>query len=483
MFPSFPLRTAGATLALAGVLLLSACAMPLAPGYTVEQQQFEVRYVPGAPAHLRVRASYALRNTGNRDLSFIDTALPGGQALGRQNLRVSLEGREVSVQPASGAGDQLVRIPFDPPWPLKQRRSLLVEYDLAPTPPGSSLLAVNDSSFHIRDADGFPALRPPKGFLAKGGRRPKEIRLVVQVPDDFRVFAAGRELRSHRQDNAIEHRFRIPREDFEPFVVAGRYQEQRITASGGMVLFWTLQPLPAQQAQVAGARLARTFETFRAAFGPLGKSDSSVRVIEAPARLGERFFRAAEAAGAAAPRVALLDRQAFGLGVSSDAFLDLAEHQLAHTWFGLLIAPRPEAALVLGEGLCEYAVVVAAEARNGDAERRRRVAVLLRQYDETRAQAGERPLLALASDFTPPLRDVAAFKAALFYLALEDQYGKEKVRRALADLVSSLRFRQAADAELRAVLEQETKQDLFDFFRIWLNQKDIPADFRVRYKD
>ncbi len=457
--------------------------MPLAPGYTVEQQQLDVRYVAGAPAHLRLRASYQLRNTGNRDLSSIDAALPGEQALGRQSLRVSVDGREVSIQPASRAGDRIVRIPFDPPWPQKHRRRLLLEYDLAPAPPNSSLVAVNDGSFHIREAAGFPALLPPKVFLAAGGERPKEIRLAIEVPADFRVIAAGREQGSRRLDGAVAYSFRSPREDFEPFVIAGRYQEQRVTAAGGAVLFWTFEPLPAEQAQAAGARLAKTFEMYRATFGPFDKGESLARVIETPARLGERFSAAAEAAGAAEPGVALLDRQTFALGVTSDAFLDLAEHQLAHTWFGLLIKPRPEAALVLGEGLCDYAVLIAAEARSGETERQRRTDILLRRYDEARAQAGERPLLAPASDFTPQQRDVAAYKAALFYVALEDQYGKEKVRRALAHLVSSLRFRQVADEELRAALEQETKQDLSNFFRVWLNQKDIPSDFRARYQD
>ena len=457
--------------------------MPLAPGYTVEQQQLDVRYVAGAPAHLGIRASYQLRNTGNRDLSFIEATLPGEQALGRQSLRVSVEGREVSVQPASGAGDQLVRIPLDPSWPQKHRRRLLLEYELAPAAPNSSLVAVNDGSLHIRHAAGFPALHPPKAFLARGGERPKEIRLAIEVPADFRVIAAGREQGSRRLDNAVAYRFRIPQEDFEPFVIAGRYQEQRVAAAGGAVLFWTFEPLPAEQAQIAGARLAKMFEMYRATFGPLGKGDSPARVIETPARLGERFSATAEAAGAAEPGVALLDRQTFALGVTSDAFLDLTEHQLAHTWFGLLIAPRREAALVLGEGLCDYAVLLAAEARSGEAERQRRIAGLLRHYDEARAQAGERPLLAPASDFTLAQRDVATYKAALFYVALEDQYGKENVRRALAHLVSSLRFRQVAVEELRAALELETKQDLSEFFRIWLNQKDIPAGFRARYQD
>jgi aminopeptidase N len=37
--------------------------------------------------------------------------------------------------------------------------------------------------------------------------------------------------------------------------------------------------------------------------------------------------------------------------------------------------------------------------------------------------------------------------------------------------------------DLRAALEQSTGKNLAETFRIWLNEKGIPADFRDRYAE
>ena len=49
-------------------------------------------------------------------------------------------------------------------------------------------------------------------------------------------------------------------------------------------------------------------------------------------------------------------------------------------------------------------------------------------------------------------------------------------------MVASLRGSEVGYAELRAALEIEAKQSLADFFRLWLDGKDIPEDFRARYE-
>ena len=70
----------------------------------------------------------------------------------------------------------------------------------------------------------------------------------------------------------------------------------------------------------------------------------------------------------------------------------------------------------------------------------------------------------------------------MFFVALEDRYGKENVRRALAHLVRSLRGSRFGFAELRSALELETQQNLGDFFRLWLDQTGIPPEVRARYE-
>ena len=207
-----------------------------------------------------------------------------------------------------------------------------------------------------------------------------------------------------------------------------------------------------------------------------------MRLIETPARLTGRSAVGGDLAALALRPGALLNRQAFALDVSSDAFLDLVEHELAHTWFGQVVTPRPEAELVLGEGLTEYAAVVAAEARGGEAARQSRVALLLRRFDEARKKAADKPLLRLEASDPAEQRAFAFSKGALFFVALEDRYGKGNVRRALAHIVRSLRGDEFGYPELLSALELETRQSVGEFFRLWLDQTGIPAEFRARYE-
>ncbi len=475
-------RASFALLVFAALLLLAACAVPLAPGYRIEQQSMEVRYVAASPVHLSIRARYRLKNTGNAELEFLEAALPDEQTFGRQNLRVHLDGREVAVEPDGDGAARSVRIRFAPPWPQKQRRSLVLEYDLAPAPPGHAALAVNDGSFHIRDAAAFPTLRPPKGTFAEGGEKPTEIALAFQAPADFRVFAGGREQGSQRRSGETEARFRLAKKEQDPFVVAGRYQEKESRSGDARVVFWTFEPLDADQAQAAATRLAATFETYRTAFGPIGKIPATVRMVETQARLTQQAAGSEDAAGVAVQAGALLNRQAFALGITSDAFLDLADHELANTWFGQAIVPRRRVEPALGEGLAEYAALVAAEARGGEAVRRNRAARLLRWFDESRKQTADKPLLRLEPSDPFEQRVFGHSKGALFFVALEDQYGKENVRRALARLVSSLRGEHFGFAALMSALELETGQKLGEFFRLWLDQTGIPEEVRSRYE-
>jgi hypothetical protein len=475
-------RFVRAAVVVLGLLFLLACAVPLGPGYQIEQLQFEVRYLMTSPARLHVRASYRLKNIGNSKLLFLEVTLPGEQSLGRQSLRAWVDGREISLQPVGIGGSRIVRIPFDPPWPQKQRRVLAFGYDLAPPAPGHAMLAVNDASFHSRDAAAFPLLRPPQGAFVKRGKHPKESRLVIQVPQDFQVFAGGWAQGSHGRGGETEHRFGVSKRSFEPFVVAGRYHQQQIHVVGATVILWTFEPLAAEQAQVAATRLAGSFQTFRTAFGSPWKTPPPVRLIETPAQLTQRSGSTGDAAGVALPAGALLNRQAFALGITRDTFLSLAEHELAHTWFGQTIEPRPETEAALGEGLAEYTTIVAADARGGDPERRHRAALLLRWFDESRKNVADKPLLRLEPSDPFEQRVFGYSKGALFFLALEDRYGKENVRRALAHLVSSLRGSRFGYAELLSALELETQEKLGDFFRRWLDQTGIPDEVRARYE-
>ena len=467
--------------------------MPLGPGYRTEQHLLEVRYIAASSrsvgteprevgtstARLQVHAAYRLQNTGSSALASLEVVLPDEEVYARRNLRVRVDGREIPAQAPQDARAQAIRLPFDPPWPQKQKLNLVIEYELAPNAPGHAGIAVKDDSFHLRHFGWFPALRPPEGLFAKAAPA-EEIRLTVRVPEDFRVVSGGREQGARKRSGEAEHRFRLRHQDFDPFVVAGKYHEEQIKTAEGLVVFWTFHPAERDQAQRAAARISAAVETYQTLFQPLARKSPPVWIVETPAKLAHRAEEEAPA-GSAFPEGALLNRQAFALGLTSDAFLDLVEHELAHTWFTLRIVPRPEAELVLSESIADYAALVAAEARAGEQARRRQAALLLRWYDEASKQAPEKPLVSLTPADPFEQRVFAYNKGALFFVALEDQFGKEKVRRGLARLVSALQNDRVGFQELRAALELETGANLADFFRAWLYQAGIPEEFRARY--
>ena len=172
---------------------------------------------------------------------------------------------------------------------------------------------------------------------------------------------------------------------------------------------------------------------------------------------------------------------ALDLGIDSSQFLDMVSHALAHNWFGDELAPTPDAALGMGEGLPEYATIVIEEARNGPAARRDRILRYLRRYEEARKQANETPLgLTMMTD---PIaqRRIALAKAPLFYVELEDICGEAPMRSGLAHLVALLRGQEIGYDDLRSALEQATNRNLAGPFRVWLNEKGIPQDFLDRY--
>jgi len=484
---SVRLLYSGAVVA-AALACLAGCAVPLAPGYEIQRETLEVRYAGGAPARLTVRATYQLRNVGNSELTSIDTTLPNENVFGRQNLRVLLNNRAVTLQPVAeeengkDKSKPMWRIPFDPPWPRKQKRSLLIEYDLAPPPPGVAAIAVNGGSFHLRPSGWLPVLQTPEKLFAHDVVRPNPTPVSIVVPQGFVAVATGDLVSARPQGGEVDYRFLLRKFDLDPFVVGGRYSEQVANSKEGTIVLWTLAPLPPGAAKTAAARLASAWKAYEAAFGSIG-SEAEPHIVETLAQIPARFAQEGGPAGRAFLGGALLNQPAFALGVTSEEFLLLAERELAQSWIGEQVILQPHAELVMGLGFAEYAPIVAAEARGGTAARRNAVQTRLHAYDDARANAVEKPIAEITWQDPWELRQLAYSKGALFFVALEDRCGEAPVRQAIAHLVRALRGETGGFSELRSAVEEQTRQNLADFFRTWLNQTGIPADFRTRYEE
>jgi hypothetical protein len=264
-------------------------------------------------------------------------------------------------------------------------------------------------------------------------------------------------------------------------VVAGRYQVQSIAPRQGRVEFWMFHPVDPAQAQAMAERLSFSMKAFADYFGGIPRHDPLLRVAESPVELPDEFGAESDPGGLSFPEGAMLDSRAFQQGLPIEASLQLAEYELARTWFGWRVRPRPEAQILMGRGLGLFGLVIAAEAR-GQEQRRAMVASLIDRYDQARATALDKRLMELPVGYSREERISTGYRGVLFVVALEDLCGYENLRSALRDIVHDRAASDTGYEELRSALETSSGKDLAEMFRQWLIQPGIPDDFRARYR-
>ncbi|HEY6903289.1 MAG TPA: hypothetical protein VI216_03225, partial [Candidatus Acidoferrales bacterium] len=460
------------------------CDAPLAPGYRAVKESDQVRFVPGDPPALRIAAQYKFENSGTADFTFIDVVLPDRNSFGRQDLQVKVNGSQIA-QPALSQPDQdsqpsLLRITFDPPWTRKQVRDISIEYAFRSPANRGSRITLEKDGFHLGSREWFPQFQVPKHLLARAPGRPDRTDYTIRVPADFLVLARGQPKGRKKAGSEVEYRFQLSKDDLPPYIVAGRYMQWPVNRNSQSAVFWTLQPLKGDSAP-AEQEISSAWHTLETAFGPLDKNIAAPHIVESTQLRRSAQGEEDPAVAAAFPGGAIVNPAALDLGVDSSQFLDMVSRALAHNWFGDELAPTPDAALGIGEGLPEYATIVIEEARNGPVARRDRILRYLQRYEEARKQASETPLgLTMMTD---PIaqRRIALAKAPLFFIELENTCGEGPMRSGLAHLVALLRGEELGYDDLRSALEQATNRNLAGPFRVWLNEKGIPQDFLDRY--
>ncbi len=445
-----------------------------------------MRFVPGETPALQIHAQFTLVNSGTTDLPYIDATFPDEKAFGRENLRVEVDGREVAPANLPEEYQQelpnALRLAFDPPWKQKQAHELAINYTLRSPGDSSSRITVDSVGFHLGSRGWFPVPRPPKHLLSPFPARPDKTEYSIRVPAGFVVLARGTPAGKKNDGGEVEYRFRLRAGDLAPYVVAGRYTASGDERKSGGAVFWTLQPLK-ENPSAAAERITAAWTTLVTAFGPPDKNIRVPHVVESPG-LRSHVEQAGEGpATASFPGGVLVNPGALALGVNSNEFVEMVTHGLAHNWFGDEIYPSPDAALGMGEGLPEYAAIVVDEALQGEAARRERILHYLHEYDAAAQAGAEKPLAVTMLHDPPAQRAIALAKAPLFFAALEDACGADAMRSGLAQMVTLLRGQEAGYDDLRVALEKASGKNLGELFRVWLNQKGIPADFRARYQD
>ncbi len=455
----------------------------MAPAYRIARESREVRFVSGEVPSLEIRSEFKLENTGTTELPLLDVALPKEEIYGRKNLRVQVNGRTIASAPPSAEKPpedaDVVRIPLDPPWKRKQALTLAIAYTLSAPLDSGARITIGQNEFHLGWRGWAARPLPPKHFIAPYPGRPARILCVYRVPTDFAVLSRGAFKGRKVRGSEAEYLYEVRKSSLAPFVVAGKYIQWPPRKTPHIPVFWTRDPLPTDPRPVA-QQIAAAWTALENDFGSLGAGTAVPHIVEAPELRGHLGGQAGPAA-AAFPGGALVNSQALALGISSDQFLALVTHALAHNWFGEEMYPSADAFIGMGEGLPEYATIVVDETQNGSAARLRRIHEYLRRYDEAAKHATEIPLGVIRPTDPAGARRIALAKAPLFFIAIEDACGEAPVRAGLARLAVTLRGQQVDYSALRAALEQSTGRELGKLFRGWLYGTGIPAHFRDRY--
>lgn len=473
-----------ALLAFVFLLGAAACSVPLAPGYRSVQQSREVTFIPGSAPEIRVSGHYTFENSGTTDLQSVDVVFPEAETYGRNNLRLEIDGHPARManlpEEYQRSAPDALRIPFDAVWKRGERREFVIEYSFqAPADSGNRITIAQDN-FHLSSRGWTPAPQPPNHWLAPYPGRPDRTSYTVRVPSDFLVLARGKLTGQSRHEAEAEYRYELRKGDLTPFVVAGHYVASAPERKADSPIFWTSKPIQ-EDLTPSLERIKKVWNLLESDFGPIDKNIHVPHVVEADGLRGH-FGGESGPAAAAFPGGVLVNSEALALGVTDERFLERVTHALAHNWFGDEVFFGRYSAVGLGEGLPEYATIVVEQSQKGESGRRLRASQYLREYDDALKGAQETPLGVTTATDPPGEQRIALAKAPLFFVALEDICGEKSMHDGLRQMVTSLRGQEVTYGTLRSALERSSGKNLADAFRVWLNEKGIPADFRARYE-
>src|ERR1039458_3744513 len=80
----------------AWAFLTAGCVQPLGPGYRFAARQTEIRASAAAPERLHIRVVDHFDNVGNLPLRSLEVRLPERSNYASQNVRMTIDGQEVS---------------------------------------------------------------------------------------------------------------------------------------------------------------------------------------------------------------------------------------------------------------------------------------------------------------------------------------------------------------------------------------------------
>ena len=456
------------------------CTAALGPGYSIVQQQVTVQFVPAPQPVIRIEGIYQLKNTGNQPLASLELRLPGRRRFRFSDATGQWDKTALTFS-ASPDNPRNVLLNFPQPWSVSAKHTLRLALEYQRPSSNEPALSFTPDAFFLPAQGWSPELLPARGIFATGGVPPKAWNLVVRVPGNFLVHTSGQTNKqlAKNSGNAGERTIRVkqtPRDGY-PFIIAGRYIAGTLVAGHETVNLWTHSPQRSEALRQPSEALARAIQAYDATFGVRPKDSGQLWLVECPDVAG---CFTSPASNFSRLTFAESEKTSGEMASQDTAMVDLsggapeiaaAAPALASTWLGYGQNP----------GFFEqtpplYALPAFAASRGREAV----------EGPQIRAQIIRRLLLAIpinSAAHQAEADDVVRAKSVLFFYGLQDRYGQQVFGAALSHMLEARRGGGFDLDDLIAAFEQETRQNVAQFVRLWMKHPGVPDDFRVRYEN
>ncbi len=456
---------------------VSSCATALGPGYSIENQEIRVQFLPGPDPRIQVDADYRLRNTGNHPLSSLEVRLPGRRSFHLATTQATWDGSSIAEQ-SSLINPRNTFLALPNTWRLNEGHNLHLSAEFQNPVAGAPGFSFAPDAFFLPSEGWAPELLPSQGLFSTGGVPPNQWRLLVRIPEGFLVHTSGRSTKTSRNAREITVQSTQHSEDRYPFVIAGRYKETLLDAgSADKVFLWSRAQEDSALLRQSTDALVRAIHAYDATFGARSQKDQPLWIVECPVVAG--CFRAAESSyanllspepGAVSSELASLDTLLIDF-TGGPPKLAAAAPGLAASWLGYGQNPGFYEQQPPLSAFPAFASALGQEAIEGPSSRAETIRRALRMIPKSAvARKPEDPTVLRAKSF-------------LFFYALEERYGRDAFHNAIDHMLSARKGRGFNLNDLIAAFEQETHQNVAEFVRLWMKRPGVPNDFRARYED
>jgi hypothetical protein len=454
---------------------LAGCSGALGPGYIVEKQEIQVSFLPQPQPHIHIVAEYHLKNTGIRELDFLDVHLPS-RRFRPTDYTILWDGTELPLATSTAnARDTLLQFPK--PWPIGDARTLQFTYDLRSATAQEGALGFSTDAFDLPAEGWTPALPQARGPFGFGGVPPNKWQLVLRVPNGFLIHASGGKEKHSARNLEMEFRFEQTAADLNPFVVAGRYRETHQDLPGNQKLrIWSRTDVTSAQLQQAAESLSKTLAVYDSLFATRNNARPPLWIVECPEDAGCFSHRATpyspllygrssdDSSEMISRDTVLLDpRTAFSRPEA------LTGPALASGWLGYGLNPGFYEQQPPMSALPAFAAALALEVSAGTQIRDQII----------RRALGQIPVHAWPQSNDDPA--VSRAKSLLLFYALRERVGADPFQKALQHMLFARRQRGFDLSDLISAVEEESHQDVGPFVRQWIKRPGVPDEFRATY--